>query len=263
MKVGIVGVGVVGGALRDWFQKQTDHELRLNDPAKDLEDSLKDVEVAFLCLPVLNDADGVQNAYALDAWVEWFAEQNPGAVLFVKSTVLPGTCDQLSQHYKMAVWHMPEFLTERTSLEDFEKHPIVSASPQTAEFGDLMVRIFPNKEIWSGFRNREAELAKYAHNLYGALSVYFWNLIHLHCDGGKDGFGAQYENVLNIAAMSGHVSMRYSQVPGPDGKFGFGGKCFPKDLQAFARFLGDEKVLGAKALQHIFDDNILIRTLRK
>ena len=42
--------------------------------------------------------------------------------------------------------------------------------------------------------------------------------------------------------MSGYINATHTNVPGPDGKFGYGGKCFPKDVKAFINILDNNKL---------------------
>jgi UDPglucose 6-dehydrogenase len=77
--------------------------------------------------------------------------------------------------------------------------------------------------------NKECELAKYAHNSFGALKVNYFNIIYDICKAE----GASYNKVMEGVLLSGYINDVHTQVPGPDGKFGFGGTCFPKDLRAF------------------------------
>ena len=83
--------------------------------------------------------------------------------------------------------------------------------------------------------SEEACLAKYAHNVFGCLKVTYFNCIHGLCKQHK----LDYNNVLSGILVSGYINDTHTQVPGPDGKFGYGGKCFPKDIEAFKTELGD------------------------
>ena len=77
-------------------------------------------------------------------------------------------------------------------------------------------------------RSEEACLAKYAHNVFGCLKVTYFNCIHSLCKQHK----LDYNNVLSGILVSGYINDTHTKVPGPDGKFGYGGKCFPKDIHA-------------------------------
>ena len=118
---------------------------------------------------------------------------------------------------------MPEFLTERTHIEDFERQPMVF----TGEV-DLLSRIFKGKRFVR-MSSLEAEITKYAHNVFGAYKVTYFNAV---CDYCKR-MGADWANVHSGMLLSGYINDTHTYVPGPDGKFGYGGKCFPKDVNAF------------------------------
>jgi UDPglucose 6-dehydrogenase len=212
MRIGIIGCGVVGGALRDWLQIYTDHELKLYDPRLGFLDSLYGCDATFICVPVPT-VSGKQDLTILEQ-----SRAIATGVVFIRSTVLPGTND------KFETWSCPEFLTQRTAFEDTEKMPVLTGFPDL----EFLQKIFPGKKILQ-MSNKECELAKYAHNSFGAIKVNFFNLIYGICAE----TGASYKNVLDGVLMSGYINPVHCDVPGHDGQFGFGGACFPKDLRAF------------------------------
>ena len=77
--------------------------------------------------------------------------------------------------------------------------------------------------------SREAEITKYTHNVFGALKVSYFNGIYNLCEQ----MGADYKKIQEGILLSGYINSPHTQVPGPDGQFGYGGKCFPKDVDAF------------------------------
>ena len=81
----------------------------------------------------------------------------------------------------------------------------------------------------------EAEITKYAHNVFGALKVTYFNGIFELCKKVE----ANYRKVQQGILLSGYINPPHTQVPGPDGKLGYGGKCFPKDVNAFTRYCED------------------------
>jgi len=214
MNIGICGLGVVGGALEKWLRKFTKHELYLYDPKKNNLDRLHGCDVTFICVPVPTNEDGSQNYTILEE-----ALSKSGGVKFIRSTVLPGTND------KYKTFACPEFLTARSAYHDTCEMGVVTGSKDF----DLLHDIFPDKKIIC-MSNVEAEIAKYTHNVFGALKVNYFNLIYNFCELR----GADYQRVMNGVFMSGYINEMHTIVPGPDYKFGFGGSCFPKDLKAFA-----------------------------
>ena len=99
---------------------------------------------------------------------------------------------------------------------------------------NLLVEIFPNKPYVT-MSSLEAEITKYAHNVFGALKVTYFNAIYDYCKK----LGADYEKVHAGCLLSGYINDMHTQVPGPDGKTGYGGKCFPKDVNAFTQATKD------------------------
>ena len=102
---------------------------------------------------------------------------------------------------------MPEFLTERTAYEDFCSQAMVF----TAEC-DLLQRIFVGKHFVE-MTSFEAEVCKYAHNVFGALKVTYFNGVYDYCQ--KN--GADYNRVLGGMLLSGYINDVHTAVPGPDG----------------------------------------------
>ncbi len=217
MKIGLIGVGTVGGTLKKYFQEKTDHDLACHDPDKGLSDSFEEVEAVFISVPVRPSNDG-QDLSTLKNAVS-FAHRFTRNV-FIRSTVLPGTNDLLG------TVACPEFLTERFAYNDMCNLPILVGGG--ADIGE----IFPGKKIIK-VSNKEAEMAKFAHNCFGAMKVTYFNMIHEICKS----IGADYDNVRNAAMITGYIEKEHTQVPGPDGKYGYGGKCFPENIWAFEKYL--------------------------
>lgn len=216
MRIGLIGIGVVGGALKQWLEKHTDHELFIYDPMKLRLDTLTECEATFISVPVPTMPNGEQDFSILEASVA-----RAGGVKFIRSTVLPGTNDRLG------TYSCPEFLTEREAYKSTCRMDIISGYKDIA----FLNQIFPEKNIIT-MSNNEAEICKYAHNCMGAIKVNFFNLIYNLCELR----GANYDQVMTGVLMSGHINADHTKVPGPDRKFGYGGACFPKDLKAFNNF---------------------------
>ena len=181
--VGIIGCGFVGGALKAWLEENNkDVKVVVSDPPKGMNDDISGADVYFLQIHVPTDENGKQDLTLMTKLIS----DLPDKPVFVRTTILPGTSERLSKATGHRVYFMPEFLTERTHIEDFKHQPMVF----TGEV-ELLSRIFKGKQFVR-MTPLEAEITKYAHNVFGA-----------------------------------------TYVPGPDGKFGYGGKCFPKDVNAF------------------------------
>lgn len=223
MKLGIIGYGCVGGTLGKWFEKFTTHEIKKLDPLKGLNDNLEGCEAIFICIPIKTDQFMGQDLTQLKLIVSAAKFITPN--IFIKSTVLPGTNDQ------MQTISMPEFLTERNAFEEMCRLPILSGHCEVK----LLEEIFPHKKLII-VRNQEAELAKYAHNCFGATKVTYFNMI-------KDlssRMGLDFERVKEGMFLTGFIEKTHTQVPGPDGQFGYGGKCFPENMSTFSNWLSQK-----------------------
>jgi UDP-glucose 6-dehydrogenase len=248
MKVGIIGVGVVGGVLKKWFEEHTSHSIKCVDPGKGLNDSLKGCHAIFISIPVEPAGTG-QDLKALKDCVTMAKEHTP--YVFVRSTVLPGTNDSLCSI------SMPEFLTERTAYEDMCQYPLMVGHgakdflpTQQIDYPALLDQLFPQKTR-KVFSNVECEMAKFTHNCFGAWKVTYFNFIYRLCSI----YGANFDNDKSGASVTGFIEPTHTMVPGPDGKYGFGGKCFPENMQAIENLLW--------SMQGFFEESLLFRKINQ
>jgi UDPglucose 6-dehydrogenase len=213
MVIGVIGSGVVGGSLIRWFKEFTNHSIKIYDPAKGYEDDLLECDTTFICVPAPTLEDG-----QIDLSIVEESVSRSGGITFIKSTVVPGTNDMFG------TYSCPEFLTERIAYDEMIRMDVLSGYNDI----DFMEHVFKDKKIHI-MKNVECELAKYAHNVFGAMKVNFFNTIYQICSNE----GASYDKVLNGILLSGYINKVHTRVPGPDGQFGYGGACFPKDIKAF------------------------------
>jgi len=226
INVGIVGCGFVGGALKQWLEENNPEcRILVSDPAKGYHDDLSPVDIVFLQIHVRTEDDGTQDLTLMEDLVR----NLPDVPVFVRTTILPGTSERLSAATGHRVYFMPEFLTERTHIEDFRRQPMVF----TGEV-ELLSRIFKGKRFVR-MTPLEAEITKYAHNVFGAYKVTYFNAVYDYCKR----MGADWASVHSGLLLSGYINEMHTVVPGPDGRFGYGGKCFPKDVNAFAKLTKD------------------------
>lgn len=230
MQIGIIGCGFIGTALKNWLEENnTNVETRVSDPPKGINDDISDCDAYFIQIHIPTEEDGTQDLTLLKSIV---SNLPCGRPIWIRTTILPGTAEMLANETGRLVYHMPEFLTERTYLEDFKWQPMVFTGDV-----ELLKKIFPGKKHID-MSSAEAELVKYAHNVFGALKVTYFNCIYDLCQ--KKGF--DYSKVREGVLGSTYINDVHTQVPGPDGKLGYGGKCFPKDVNAFQHMFQDEPV---------------------
>jgi UDPglucose 6-dehydrogenase len=129
------------------------------------------------------------------------------------------------------VVHSPEFLTERAALSDFltpARHIIGGASFEAMDkLRNLYEARFPG--VTCHLMNAtSAELVKYGCNCFFATKVMYFNELYKVAEA----VGADWDSVLSGVMADGRIGHSHNQVPGHDDDMGFGGKCFPKDLNA-------------------------------
>tara|TARA_B100001121_G_C18578996_1_gene568726 strand:- start:290 stop:952 length:663 start_codon:yes stop_codon:yes gene_type:complete len=176
--------------------------------------------------------DGTQDlSYVENA----FQKATDKPIYILKSTVLPGTTDRLSkQHPNFKIIFSPEFLTERTAKLDMltQSRIILGGDLSLTEKAKaLFNERFKIKNIILTDA-KTAELTKYMNNCFFATKVSIMNEFKLLCDK----IGANWEDALKGFVSDGRIGDSHLNVPGHDGKLGYGGTCFPKDVNALLSF---------------------------
>ena len=229
IKIGIVGCGVIGGVMKRWLEENNPEcSFLISDPPKGFNDDLTNADIIFISLHIPTEADGTQDLTLLKSIIK----NLPDKPIFIRTTMLPNTCDKLSEEFNKKIYFMPEFLTERTAYEDFCSQPMIFTGET-----ELLKQIFKGKH-YIEMNNLEAEITKYSHNVFGAVKVTYFNGIYELCQK----YNCNYESVKQGTLISGYINEPHTAVPGPDGKFGYGGKCFPKDVNAFIEFVKGSKL---------------------
>jgi UDPglucose 6-dehydrogenase len=231
MRVGIVGMGVIGSAQAEMFRG---HDLVPYDPLDNNVypvTAMAKVDFALICVGTPERPDGRADL----RYVAQAVNELPGGVpVAIRSTVPPGTTDRLLSNRLYA--HVPEFMGENV-LHSWQKPADVpymiigGESIATLFFRQKFAQVFPGKIHTCSAR--EAELAKYAANLYWATRVTFVNEFAKVCER----FGVDYERVREAWLQDPRMSEPYTQRAGYPA--GFGGRCWPKDLAALIAASGD------------------------
>jgi UDPglucose 6-dehydrogenase len=231
VKVGIVGMGVIGTAQAEMFRG---HDLVVYDSQDHKAypvTAMAKVDFALICVGTPERRDGRADL----RYVAQAVNELPGGVpVAIRSTVPPGTTDRLLNNRLYA--HVPEFMGENV-LHSWQKpwdvpYMIIGGeSVATLFFRQKFAQVFPGKIHTCSAK--EAELAKYAANLYWATRVTFVNEFAKVCER----FGVDYERVREAWLQDPRMSEPYTQRAGYPA--GFGGRCWPKDLAALIAASGD------------------------
>jgi len=229
-KVGVIGNGFVGESQAFAFSPTTDLRIYDIDPNKSThtKKELDECDFIFICVPTPMYKDGSQDISFIE---KVFEEAVEGPIYIIKSTILPGSTKNLQNKYpKLSIIFSPEFLTERTAkLDMLTQARIVLGGEDnlTLKVSELFEQRFMNKHIIKT-DSTTAELIKYMNNTFFATKVSIVNEFKLLADK----LGANWEDALYGFASDGRVGDSHLHVPGPDGKLGYGGTCFPKDVNA-------------------------------
>jgi UDPglucose 6-dehydrogenase len=232
--VGVIGNGFVGEAISFAFSSISDLYVYDTDPSKSVNDleTLHNCDFVFICVPTPMFQDGSQDLSYVEST---FTKATNKPIYILKSTVLPGTTDELSKKYpNFKIIFSPEFLTERTAkLDMLTQSRIIlgGESSLTEKAKTLFNQRFKIKNIIQT-DSKTAELTKYMNNTFFATKVSIMNEFKLLCDK----IGANWEDALMGFISDGRIGDSHLNVPGHDGKLGYGGTCFPKDVNALLSF---------------------------
>ena len=260
MKLGIIGKGFVGSSVSNGFDVYV--EQYIVDP-KHNDNTLQDLvnrnaEITFVCVPTPQQDThmDVDTSIARTVLQELNELEYKGVVV-VKSTITPHHLKQFKTLYSnLRLVYNPEFLTEANSKQEFiNPHMQILGGElldciavEQAYINHSKVKIVPT------FKTdlTSASMIKYTINSWLATKVSFFNeLFHLHQSSNAETTWEQFTDMLKRDPRVGDSHM---QVPGPDGQFGFGGHCLPKDTKALLYY---SKLEGAplSLLEQVINQN--------
>jgi len=268
MKIGILGQGYVGSAMKVGFESlypnlDTYDKYHIKkSTVSSLHELVENSDVIFICLPTPMKKNGECDISIVDNEIKKINLlcENKRRVIVIKSTVPPGTTHKMDNDYKnVSIVFNPEFLTELNFIEDFKSQNriILGGSKEAVNIVEKIYnKIFPNVPIIKT-ESQTAEMVKYLTNIFLATKVAFANEMKIACDA----IGVDYKKVIEYSLHDHRLGQSHWDVPGPDGKLGFGGSCFPKDINALIHFF-DRHGLDNKLLKSVWETNLKVRPER-
>ncbi len=240
-RLGIVGHGFVGSAV-DYAFTNPLVEITIVDPkyGTTIDDLTQvDPHCVFVCAPTpMSENHTVDASIVEDAVLKLMNHTN--ALVVVKSTITPDVIDRLynsmNDEASNRFVYNPEFLTEKSAQEQFvdAKFHVVGGSDDAT--GELMqiydiFSLCSTREFYR-MSAHEASFVKYGINTYLATKVTFFNQFYDLVNS----YQCSYNIITRAMGADSRVGIGHTRVPGYDGKRGFGGACFPKDIAAFLKF---------------------------
>ncbi|MDA9705180.1 hypothetical protein N9V57_04020 [SAR86 cluster bacterium] len=253
-KIAIVGHGFVGKATEFGFSKNSKLFIvdpKVNTSISDIKDFSPDF--IFVCVPTPMNKSGSQDFSIVQDVFKQIKSSKVGSCVILKSTVTPENIVKAKNIIPNFIYN-PEFLRESNAREDFINSKMIIIAGEEGN-QQLVKNLYLENSLCETknfiFTDIEtASLIKYTVNSFLALKVLFFNQV-------KDIFETNnsqesWENFIKYLSYDDRIGNSHMQVPGPDGKKGFGGACFTKDTAALLDFsskVGKEISLLKKAIQ--------------
>ena len=248
VKLGISGLGFVGSSMLESFLKKKLDVIgfdKYKDTGVVLFKDLLHVDIIFLALPTKFDES--TQTYDLSEIIdscEFLNSEKYDGLVVIKSTVIPGTTEELSKKFKnLNFVHNPEFLSAKTAFEDFhnQKHIVLGITEKCSFEKYLLLKNFYSsnyKCLISECKSNESETMKCFANSFYAVKIQFFTEMYLTCKSN----GSNFDDVKNMMLKNGWINPMHTNVPGSDGKISYGGYCFPKDTMALNNYMKKNKI---------------------
>jgi len=232
LKLGIIGVGMVGGALKKYFEKIGMNSF-VYDKGQNLGsvDNVNQADIIFICVPTpFNKDKGFDLSFIKDACGNIKGEK----IIVIKSTVLPGTTERLQKDYPQHKFLFnPEFLTELTADQDmgYPDRQIIGYTKESFKVAEDLLLVLPLAPFEKIMPATEAEIVKYFGNTWFATKVVFANQMYDLCQK----VGVNYDVIMESASADKRIGRSHLGIWHKEYR-GYGGKCLPKDIKALIQF---------------------------
>ena len=236
MKIGIVGVGIVGTAnykgFSDLKHEIIAHDIKFDTTIKDVIDT----EIVFICVPTPSMKNGSCDTTIVKDVITELDNLDFQGIIAIRSSTVPGFTKSMLQLYpKRSICFVPEFIRERCSINDFiNDHQMLAIGTTDVHVFDKVKEAhghYPKNVIQ--LTPTEAEILKYYLNLYAATRVTFANVFFEICEK----MNCDYTAIKNAYIKTGRHGDMYLDVNAD--LRGYGGMCLPKDTKAIIQLLKD------------------------
>tara|TARA_Y100000816_G_C26102020_1_gene584361 strand:- start:122 stop:973 length:852 start_codon:yes stop_codon:yes gene_type:complete len=250
LTIGVIGNGFVGKATH--LLKNSNNIFYVYDInpklcipiGMTLETLCESCDIIFVSVPTPMNNDGSCHLNILESVISDISSNLNEKLIVNRCTVPPGTSDKLNCYF------MPEFLTEKNFENDFVSNPQWIFGLKGTSQDDYFIRVitklfndaYSKNKIMSNnlafVKNKEAEMIKLFRNNFLATKISFCNEIAEFCKKTD----INYEKVRELATLDDRISSSHTHVPGHDGKYGYGGTCFPKDSNNLLNLMNENRI---------------------
>ncbi len=244
LSIGIIGGGVVGQAIARSYLEHVKcikvYDRITERSTHHLHETVCDSDLIFICLPTPQKPNSLEcDTSIIDEFFSHMGGLLHNRHFVLRSTVPIGTTKKLSEKYNLTnLVHSPEFLTARCAATDAQlpARNIIGDTVGRSKYtecwrclSDLYKQRFPGVPVLT-MTSDESESVKLIQNAFFATKIAFFNEMYALIQH----LGLDWNSVLPAVLADGRISHSHTNVPGPDGKFGFGpdtpNACLPKDL---------------------------------
>jgi UDPglucose 6-dehydrogenase len=237
-KLGLIGVGFVGGVIKKYFESQG-RQVFLYDKGKHLgsPEQVNKADIVFIATPTPFHPN---KGFDISAVEDAIKLLDRSKIVVIKSSMVPGTTESLQKKYPQhKILVCPEFLREAQAYNDFVRpdKQIIGYTKKSKNIAKKILSLLPQAPYKKIMPAREAEMVKYMANIFLALKVTFANEIYELCQKLKINYNQVREAVSKDPRIgSSHLEVLHG------GYRGYGGSCFPKDINALIELADKEKV---------------------
>jgi UDPglucose 6-dehydrogenase len=237
-KIGIIGIGFVGGAVKKYFESKGVKPFIYDKPKKlGSVENINKANIIFICVPTPFIAPkGFDISYVKSAIK---ILKNP-KIIVIKSSIIPGTTDKLQKQFPQhKIMFNPEFLKEASNYEDFinPDRQIIGITSKSKNLAQTILKLLPRANLQKIMTAQEAEIIKYMGNTFLGLKVIYANQFYDLCKKLK----LNYENIRIVVGEDKRIGHSHLDIT-HGGYRGFGGTCFPKDINAIIQLAEKLKV---------------------
>lgn len=214
------GNGYVGNAYSNYLEENGYNVTRV-DPAQGLHPTpLAYKQPSIICVPAPTLEDGTVD-YSIINDIMSKVKKPP---IMIKSTILPDYTLKLKANGAI---YSPEFLTAANATSDIRnRKDVILGGENTLFWSTLFKSLGKTIHITDA---RTASFMKYSVNTFLATKVAFMNELH-------NQYGGDWNNLKSLLELDPRLGVSHIDVPGPTGEYGYGGECFPKDVEAFLTY---------------------------